>query len=84
MGENGQWTEALIAPSDSAYIAPAGWNRYTLGRIGKSFLLYVNGALINSVESNKIPCGKVIFGWSSGQAKNVKIQLDEFVVFSAQ
>lgn len=84
LGENGQWSEDLIAPSNSAYIAPAGWNRYTLGRIGKRFLLYVNGALIDSVESNKIPRGKAIFGGASGQAKNVKIQLDEFVVFSAQ
>ncbi|MDW8350448.1 MAG: S1C family serine protease [Anaerolineae bacterium] len=84
LAERGQWSTDLIAPNVSVYIAPMGWNRYTLGRIGKSIVLYVNGTLIDLVETNKIPRGRVIFGGSSGTKANVQLQFDDFIVFSVQ
>lgn len=84
LAEKGAWSEDLIAPNTSVYIAPGGWNRYTLGRVGKNLLLYVNGTLIDAVESNKIPRGKVIFGGSSNATPDVQVQLDDFLVFSVQ
>lgn len=55
-----------------------------LGRVGKNLLLYVNGTLIDAVESNKIPRGRVIFGGSSNETTDVHVQLDDFLVFSVQ
>ncbi len=84
LAEKGQWTEDLIAPNNSVYISPVGWNRYTLGRIGKNLVLYVNGTLIDVVESNKIPRGRLIFGGSSSETTDIQVQLDDFLVFSVQ
>ncbi len=82
--EKGQWSEDLIEPNTSVYIAPVGWNRYTLGRVGKNVVLYVNGTLIDLVETNKIPRGKVIFGGASNATPDVQIQLDDFLVWTVQ
>lgn len=84
LAEKGQWSADLIEPNISVYISPVGWNRYTLGRVGKNIVLYVNGTLIDAVETNKIPRGRVIFGGSSGAAANVQLQFDDLVVFSVQ
>ena len=82
--EKGAWSADLIEPSTSVYISPAGWNRYTIGRVGKSIVLYVNGTLIDAVETNKIPRGKVIFGGASNASPDVQLQLDDLIVWTVQ
>jgi len=82
--ERGAWSNDLIEPATSAYIAPTGWNRYTMGRIGKNIVLYVNGTLIDIVETSKIPRGKLIFGGGSNESPDVLVELDNLIVWTVR
>jgi S1-C subfamily serine protease len=82
--EKGNWQDELVASNTSVYISPVGWNRYTVGRVGKDILLYVNGTLIDLVETNKIPRGKVIFGGASNATSDVQVKLDDLTVWTVR
>lgn len=82
--EKGEWQPDLIESNTSSYISPVGWNRYTLARLGKGFLLYVNGTLIDAVETNKIPRGKVIVGGASNDTTDISVRLDDLTIWTVR
>lgn len=67
--KKGKWQDNLIDYTTSAYISPSGTNSLALGRQGKTINLYMNGTLIDTVDTNPIVSGYVIFG--AGTTENV-------------
>lgn len=67
--KKGEWQDNLIDYTTSAYIATVGSNSLAIGRQGKTINLYMNGTLIDTIDSNPIANGYVVFG--AGTTENV-------------
>lgn len=82
--KGGKWQTDLIAPQTTVYIAPTGTNAIALGRSGKKISVYINGTLMETIDSTAIPNGFVIFGGGTVETDDVTITLDNLSVWQVR
>lgn len=81
----GEWQPNLVDATTSAYIAPTLSNSIALSRVGRTINVYLNGTLVDSVESNVIPRGSVIFGGGTiSDVEDVVVSLDDLTIWQVR
>lgn len=81
----GEWQDNLIDYTTTAYIAPVGSNSLAIGRQGKTINLYMNGTLIDSIDTNPVTNGYVIFGAGTTEnAESAVGTLDDLTVWQVK
>ncbi len=79
--QNDEWQDDLVSWTNDNHIDPSGKNYLALGRIAGTLYIYVNGNLINQVDTDLFPTGRIGIGGSAYDDANVTICLDNLRVW---
>ncbi len=79
--ENGSWQDNLVDWTVSKNIDPSGTNYLSMERVSGMVSLYVNGVLVDEVESDRFPTGRVGLGGSTYSEGNATVCLDNLRVW---
>ncbi len=79
--EDDAWQTPLIDWTDDQHISPDGENYLGMGRLGNTLYLYVNGVLIDIVETDLFADGRIGIGGATYTDPNVTVCLDELRVW---
>lgn len=75
------WQESLIGWTEDLHINPSGANYLALARIEGTLYVYANGMLINWVDTDLFPTGRVGIGGATYEDAPVNICLDDLMVW---
>ena len=76
-----EWQDSLIGWTQSNHIQTYGWNYLGLERINGVVSVYVNGILLEQVDSGYFPTGRVGLGGATYDDPNVDVCLDDLRVW---
>jgi hypothetical protein len=79
--EDGTWQDNLVAWTVSRNINPTGTNYLSLQRVGGVVSLFINSVLVEQVNSDRFPTGRVGLGGSTYSDGNATICLDNLRVW---
>lgn len=79
--ENDEWQDALVSWIGDQHISPDGENYLGLGQLDDTIYLYVNGILIDSVDTPSFDDGRIGIGGATYEDPNVTVCLDELRVW---
>jgi len=79
--ENDSWQENLIDWTPSKNIDPGRSNYLSLERVSGVVSLYVNGVLLDQIESQRFPTGRIGIGGSTYEEANGTVCLDDLRVW---
>lgn len=79
--ENDSWQENLIEWTQSKNINPDRSNYLSMERVNGIVSLYINGVLIDQIESRRFPTGRIGIGGSTYQEANGTVCLDDLRVW---
>lgn len=79
--EDGAWQESLIDWTASSHIDPDRTNYLSMERVGGVVSLYVNGILLEQVESRRFPTGRIGIGGSTYDEGDALVCLDDLRVW---
>ncbi len=75
------WQDALIEWTQDLHINPSGTNFLALGRSGGTLYVYANGALVNWVDTDLFPTGRIGIGGATYDDAPVSVCLDDLMVW---
>jgi hypothetical protein len=81
--QDDEWQDALISWAEDLHISPDGENYLGLGQLGETMFVYVNGILIDSVET-VFDEGRIGIGGATYEVPNVTVCLDELRVWQIE
>ncbi len=81
MLEGGSWQDSLVSWTTSKNINPNGVNYLSLQRVDDVVSLFVNGVLVEEINSDRFPTGRVGLGGSTYNEGNATVCLDNLRVW---
>jgi hypothetical protein len=79
--QNDEWQPAMVEWTGDLHIDPTGQNYLGLGRIEGTLYVYVNGTLIDSVDTDLFPTGRIGIGGASYDDPDITVCLDNLRVW---
>ena len=79
--ENDSWQENLVEWTESNNIDPDRSNYLSMERVNGVVSLYVNGVLLDQIESQRFPTGRIGIGGSTYGEPNATVCLDDLRVW---
>jgi hypothetical protein len=79
--EDGSWQDSLVSWTTSRNINPSGVNYLSMQRVNSMVSLFVNGILVEEINSDLFPTGRVGLGGSTYSEGNATVCLDNLRVW---
>jgi hypothetical protein len=75
------WQDPLIEWTNDLHISPDGQNYLGLGRLQGTLFIYVNGSLIDAIDTDLFPTGRIGIGGATYDDPDVTVCLDDLRVW---
>lgn len=76
-----EWQDPLVEWTNDLHVNPSGQNYLGLGRRQGTLFVYVNGALIDAIDTDLFPTGRIGIGGATYSDPDVTVCLDDLRVW---